>query len=202
MKLFQRIKSRIRLFFLVDVVLFLERRSLFSKILMAAGVSVLLHLLAFGFFFGGVMLLGSFTYDLELLHSDAEISQIEIIYVSQNHLQDDASFEDAAVCVSLEAHQWDAFLSDLHEITCRPTGFDATPHIQGAVIRIIYANGDYELLAGYGIYQWKNGEEALLRRRLDDEELLQLLNAYGYQQPEPEETASPEKPQKPPPPNK
>jgi len=178
----KKVWNEIRLFFTVDVALYVKEH-LWAKILLALLCGFLIYLLLFCLFFGGVMLVGSRTFDMEFLHSTDQISQIEILYVGEDDNADPAEVDNITICVTIPAAQRDAFLSDLTAVTCRPTGFDSTPQIYGGAIRITYQNGDYEIFADYGILRLKQGEKDLLMRRLDEDELLQLLTAYGYQEP-------------------
>ena len=183
MKLLKWIKSKIRLFFLVDCALFWERRSLFGKIVLAMCVYVLLHLLLFGLFFGGVMLLGSFTFDLELSQSTEHIAQIEIIHVGWDDVYNDEHFDNITVCTVLEEPQWDTFLAELDNITCRGTGFDAPKHIFGPTIRITYRDGTFDLLSSTGFFFSSDTDYPYRARTLDYDELLELISTYGYHAP-------------------
>ena len=185
MKLLQRIKSRIRLFFLVDVVLFWERRSLFGKILLAMGVYVLLHLLLFGLFVGGVMLVNSITFDLELSQSTDQIAQIEILHVGEDDVHNDNRFDNITVYAVLEEQQWEQFLSELDNVPCRGTAYDAPRHIYGAAIRITYHDGNFDLLSSTGFFYSSDVKYPYRARTLDSDKLLELITTYGYQKPTP-----------------
>lgn len=180
----RNIWREIQLFFTVDVAFYIKEH-LWVKILLALMCGLLIYLILFGLYFGAIALLGNMTFDMEFLHSTDQILQIEILYVGEDDNDNPAELDNITVCVTIPAAQRDAFLSDLAAVTCRPTGFDSTPRIYGGAIRITYKNGDYEIFADYGILQQEQGEKSLFMRRLDEDELLQLLTAYGYQEPTP-----------------
>lgn len=184
MNLWKRIKMRIYVFFRVQLPLFIDERSLFTKILLAIGTYLLIYLFLFGLFFGGAMLVSSIQFDLELSHSTEQIARIEIIHVGDDGDSDDREFRNITVCAVLEEAQWKTFLAELHEVTCRGTAYEAKSHIFGATVRITYQDGTFDLLSSSGFFFSSDVKSPYRARTLDSDELLELLTAYGYYKPE------------------
>lgn len=178
----KKIWLKIRLFFHVNVSLYIDEH-LWAKILLAVGGCISLYLLLLGIFVGGVALLGSITFDLELSQSTDQIAQIEIIYVDEDDNYSDNEFKNTTVCTVIDREQWDEFLSDLDNVTCRGIGYDAPCLVSGPTIRIIYQDGSFDLLSSRGFFQSSNEKHPYVARTLDTDELLELLTAYGYIKP-------------------
>lgn len=175
-------RADIPCFFKITIPMFLDECSIGTKILLAIiggviGFGILLFL-----YLGAVMLIGSKTYPLELLHDQDQITQVEILHVGDD-IHYGTEFTNVTVCAVLTKDQWTNLLCDLNDIPCYSTGHDSSPHIYGPAIRISYQNGDYEILSGHGFFQSSGDQYPWVNRLFPSEELVELLTSYGYQDP-------------------
>lgn len=174
---------------------FMSRLSLGKQIAVAIAVMILGPILLGCLYIGAIFLLSSIPVEYAYLHPADQIQHIEIIYITVS--DDTAQFQDAHVCVTISEEHQAAFLSDMYELTWYNYGNDPPFPVGGACIRITYQNGDIEILSSVGTYYATDTETNFTSRHLDDEELIPMLIAYGYQEPDEEALKTPDKPNKP-----
>ena len=107
-----------------------------------------------------VMLTGCVTlhFSWKFLHGTDQISQIEVFYLED---VDDFNLPDDAVPVALIAPEdYDDFCGEIQNIDFTdtilllPAAVDPSWYLQGYVVRIVYQNGDFEVICNQG-YQYQ-----------------------------------------------
>ena len=110
------------------------------------------------------VLLVSCTVPYSFMHGepDVDMIQIEIVNLETEmgcHMGSPYSEESVSVIKVIETDKNDAFISDFKKIKSYQPNFGSRiDSISGVAIRIIYANGDIELITSYGTATVEDGE--------------------------------------------
>ena len=192
MKLFQRIKLHLSLFFDVTIPSFWDKCSLFTKISLGCFGFILLHLICIlcyiGFFILMSVLNNNKTY--ELLYPAEEITSIEIIMVDDdvglyyfpvNEISEILDQRTIPVC-NLEDTQIPACIEDLQQLSASKWWNDPTPHITDGTLLVTYQNGSREWISAHGTFYCdaSSGEDSMTPYFFDNEEFDTFLISYGY----------------------
>ena len=200
MKGFRRFKTKLYIFFKVDLPLFLEGRSLFTKIslfLLAAVLSQLL-IIAVGcaaiLGFCWVMSLVVQDEPYELMLPAEEIVSIEVIHVSKDVGQGDYPLDEipsvlddyTIVLHTLEPSEITACLEDLSAMPASRLWHPARPYVWKGALRITYANGSVEWISEHGAFSYDASKDDvdLGPYYFDKEVFAPFLEKYGYQPPQ------------------
>lgn len=200
MSRFQRLKSKLYVFFKVELPLFFEERSLFTKISLGCLGVVLAQIMLAALFIAAVLGFATFmswlnsnkTY--ELLYPVEQIKSIEIVYVDDsvllyNHPLDEIPEivrQKTISVISLENTAIAECTDDLFALSASRWWNDPSPAIEGGTLLITYKDGSFELICAHGTfyYEASSAEHDLTWYFFNDEEFDSFLQKYGYQPPQ------------------
>jgi len=173
MSRFQRLKTKLYVFFKVDLPLFMEGRSLFTKISLGCLGVVLAQIILGVLFIAAVLGFVTFmswlnsnkTY--KLLYPVEEIAAIQIVQIDDsisiygNRLEEIPEMLDqrTTVIASLEDTQITACTQDLFALPASRWWNDPMPYIEGGTLLITYRNGSREWICARGSFYYDTVDE-------------------------------------------
>ena len=196
MSRFQRPKTKLYVFFKVELPLFLEGRSLFTKISLGCLGVVLAQIMLGALFIAAVSGFATFmswlnsnkTY--ELLHPVEEIASIQIIQIDDyisiygNPIEEIPEMLDQRTTVigSLEDTQITACTQDLFALPASRWWNDPSPCIAGGTLLITYRSGSREWICARGSFYYDTVDEGpgLTWYFFNREVFSDFLQKYGY----------------------
>ena len=131
------------------------------------------------------VLLTSCTVPYSFMHGEPDIDtiQIEIVNLETDmgyHAGSPYNEENVSVIMVIENDRKEDFLSDFKKIKSYQPNFGSRiDSISGVAIRIIYANGDIELITDYGTATVKNGEIWNRTTTFDSDAFSELIDEYS-----------------------
>ena len=131
------------------------------------------------------VLLVSCTVPYSFMHGELDIDtiQIEIVNIETEmgyHAGSDYNEENISVIKVIENDKKEDFLSDFKRIKSYQPNFGSRIDcISGEAIRIIYSNGDVELITHYGTATVTNGEIWNQTTTFDSDAFAELIDKYS-----------------------
>ena len=184
MKLFQRMKLNLSLFFDVTIPSFWDKCSLFTKISLGCFGFILLHIIWVFCLIGFALLMTALNSNktYELLYPAEEITCIEIIYVDDNNTFSEILDQSIVPVCNLEDTQIPACIEDLQQLSAKKWWNDPSPDIIEGTLRITYQNGSRECICAHGTFYYdaSSGKDSTTWYYFDKEEFDAFLISYGY----------------------
>lgn len=85
-----------------------------------------------------------------LRQSTANIESVEVIFISPYKAASiEEQIDQASIVANINEAQWDGLFRDIKEMSCSVHVFDPIQSLTGNVVRIIYADGTFELIGAY-----------------------------------------------------
>ena len=131
------------------------------------------------------VLLVSCTVPYSFMHGEPDIDTIKIEIVNLEtymgyHAGSPYNEENISVIKVIETDKNEEFLSDFKKIkSYQPILGSRIDSVSGEAIRITYANGDIELITGYGTATVENGEIHTQTTTFDSDAFSELIDKYS-----------------------
>lgn len=113
-------------------------------------------------------------------YSSDQISNIEIVNIPASSFMRGGDLQDITSVKTVFAEDWEALLSDFHEVRCYKYFNDPPTILEGLGIRITYTDGSYDIVGSHtGCYIL--GEDIKYRwYGFDQEAFLNFIEEYRY----------------------
>ena len=103
-----------------------------------------------------------------------EIVSIDLIYVDP--YSDYSAYNSIEAIHTIPVEQWTTFFEEFDKVTCKRHGMDPCYSTSGTIIRIIYADGGYEVISAYtGLHISADGEWEYTSFYFDETEFKKLI---------------------------
>lgn len=144
-------------------------------------ISLCLLLVGCGFLFVAIT-----KTDFDLLHEATEINSIEIVIIGEVKRIEDTSSDytvayEPSFDVICKIQEIEQFIEEFSEVDCFMRISDPSRPLEGDNgIKIVYNNGDYDIICAYGQGEYKNGTYDFERgyHSFDEVEFNTLINKY------------------------
>ncbi len=131
------------------------------------------------------VILVSCTFPYSFMHGELDVDTIRIEIVNLetdigNHTEYSYYAENISVVKIIDSDKNEEFLSDFEEIkSYQPIFGSRIDSISGVAVRIIYENGDIELITDNGTATVRNGEIRTLTTTFDSDAFSELIVKYS-----------------------